>query len=201
MARYRTIKPEFWEDEKLGQLSVLARLTFAGLFSQADDEGRGRGSTAALHRVLHGFARDVTREQMQAALGEIEAGGFAQFYDLGGQRYYFVPNFLKHQVINKPLPSKLPAPPPLPEDSHTATVGLREDSRGNGERERSGSGVNERSKEGAAGPPSATAPGDRPEEGLLAPLKFPADLYSPEELEERGISVNQKREREREADS
>ena len=39
MARIRTIKPEFWEDEDVGRLSPMARLLFIGSWSLADDEG------------------------------------------------------------------------------------------------------------------------------------------------------------------
>ena len=39
MARIRTIKPEFWEDEKLAKLPVHARLLFIGTWNFADDNG------------------------------------------------------------------------------------------------------------------------------------------------------------------
>ena len=39
MARIRTIKPEFWEDEKLAKLPIHARLLFIGTWNFADDNG------------------------------------------------------------------------------------------------------------------------------------------------------------------
>ena len=39
MARIRTIKLEFWEDEKLAKLPVHARLLFIGTWNFADDNG------------------------------------------------------------------------------------------------------------------------------------------------------------------
>ena len=39
MTRIRTIKPEFWEDEKLANFSFAARLFFIGLWNIADDQG------------------------------------------------------------------------------------------------------------------------------------------------------------------
>ena len=36
MARIRTIKPEFFDDPKIGRLSPLARLAFIGLLTQSD---------------------------------------------------------------------------------------------------------------------------------------------------------------------
>ena len=39
MARIRTIKPEFWSDEKVGGLPLACRLLFIGLWNFADDYG------------------------------------------------------------------------------------------------------------------------------------------------------------------
>lgn len=39
MARIRTVKPEFWTDETLVEMSPLARLLFIGLWNFADDQG------------------------------------------------------------------------------------------------------------------------------------------------------------------
>lgn len=39
MARIRTVKPEFWTDEKVVECSISARLLFIGLFNFADDKG------------------------------------------------------------------------------------------------------------------------------------------------------------------
>jgi hypothetical protein len=39
MARIRTIKPEFWIDEKIVDLSAFARLLFIGMWNFADDQG------------------------------------------------------------------------------------------------------------------------------------------------------------------
>ncbi|STV36571.1 primosomal protein I [Klebsiella pneumoniae] len=39
MARIRTVKPEFWTDEKVVECSIPARLLFIGLFNFANDNG------------------------------------------------------------------------------------------------------------------------------------------------------------------
>jgi len=39
MARIRTIKPEFWVDDVIVELTYEARLLFIGLWNFADDEG------------------------------------------------------------------------------------------------------------------------------------------------------------------
>ena len=40
MPRIRTIKPEFWSDEKLAPLPPIDQLVFLGLISLSDDFGR-----------------------------------------------------------------------------------------------------------------------------------------------------------------
>lgn len=188
MARIRTIKPEFWEDERLGRLSLLARFTFAGLISLADDEGRGRGSAQYLRSRLHAYAADVSLGQMEAALQELQKAERVVFYEAGGDSFYWIPRFRDHQRIDKWTASKLPAPPmsALAEFSRTAPGVLPESSppEGNGWEgkgtERSGREV-ERSgvdHQGRAGSPCATAPGDQPKKRL-----------SPEALEVRRAAL------------
>ena len=43
MARKRMIDPNIWDSEDFSKLSILGRLLFIGMFSNADDEGRGKG--------------------------------------------------------------------------------------------------------------------------------------------------------------
>ena len=55
--RIRTIKPEFWKDERLSTLSRDARLLYIALWCESDDEGRLRGNQSYLHGAL--FPYDV----------------------------------------------------------------------------------------------------------------------------------------------
>ena len=111
MARIRTIKPEFWESEKVGSLTVGARLNFVGLISLSDDEGRGRGNLSYLLRRLHPYSTDVNLESMKIAAEELEKSGLVKFYKSGGSNYYFLPGWRKNQRLEKPNPSEFPAPP------------------------------------------------------------------------------------------
>lgn len=129
MARIRTIKPEFWDDERLGRLSALARLTFLGMISLADDAGRGRGQVKFLKARLHAYDDHVTVEALETAVREISEARIAVFYESGGDLYYWVRKFKDHQVINRPSPSRLPAPPEGLAKSSTGPHGvLMEDS-------------------------------------------------------------------------
>jgi hypothetical protein len=111
MARIRTIKPAMWASEKLGQMSVLARLTFVGLISQADDAGRGRGAPRFLAGTLHPYAKDVSEEDLAQATTALHDARLVQFYEVDGCRYYALPNWGEHQKIDRPQPSVVPPPP------------------------------------------------------------------------------------------
>lgn len=112
MARIRTIKPSFWGDEAVTELTRDARLLLVGLISSADDQGRFMAS----HAVISGYVfpyDGITPAKLRDWLNEIEVTGIVQFYKVGRREYGCFPNWGKHQRISKPAPSPLPAPPSL----------------------------------------------------------------------------------------
>ena len=109
MARIRTIKPSFWGDEAVADLSRDARLLLIGLISAADDDGRFLASTSAIRGYV--FPHDkIPEARLQAWLGEIADTEIVQFYMVGKRMYGHFPNYRKHQRISKPQASPLPAP-------------------------------------------------------------------------------------------
>lgn len=110
--RIRTVKPELWESQKLGGCSALARLSFIGLISLADDEGRGRGSARWLFGHLHAYASDFEEKAFRDALSQLQDAGLVAFYQQDGADYYALPGWDKHQYIEKAKPSELPPVPP-----------------------------------------------------------------------------------------
>lgn len=104
MARIRTIKPEFWTDEKLVELSPIARLVFIGLWNFADDSGRMVYSVKRIKMQILP-ADDV---DIRGVLGELIGAGRIRSYVVEGIEYLDIPQFLKHQKVDKPTPSKLP---------------------------------------------------------------------------------------------
>ncbi|WP_018130186.1 hypothetical protein, partial [Effusibacillus pohliae] len=115
MARKRMIDPGFWMDEKLGMCEPLARLLFAGLISQADDEGRLPGRPALLRSLIFPYDETITSDMVQGWLEQLMERNLIVVYTVDNQTYIQVRNFLKHQTIKKPQPSKYPAPPVHPE--------------------------------------------------------------------------------------
>jgi hypothetical protein len=141
--RIRSVKPEFWKSESNGKLSHSARLLFIGLFNHADDEGVFRAAPALIRAEIFPYD-DITLEGITVLLRELSGSSHKVVLYTGpdGDRYGFIPSFKAHQVINKPLASKLPKPPEnwadsqihvaVPEDSGSATVGLRVGMEGKG---------------------------------------------------------------------
>lgn len=109
--RIRSIKPILWDSESLGRCSVLARLTFLGMISMADDDGRGRADVRYLLGRIHTYANDVTEGQLQAAVEELRASRCVVLYAAGPAHYYYLPGWRGNQLINRPTPSVLPPPP------------------------------------------------------------------------------------------
>lgn len=109
MARKRMIDPSFWTDEKLGDCSIQERLLFAGLFSNADDEGYGRANPKLLKSLIFPYD-DLRASDLEKWLSRLGGLGLVVLYTVNGQAYYYLPNFLKHQTINKPTASTFPRP-------------------------------------------------------------------------------------------
>lgn len=107
MARIRSIKPEFWTDEKVVAVSPLARLLFIGIWNFVDDEGRAAYSPSRFKmQILPADSADVSE-----LLGEIRRENMVTVYLVDGKEYLQVNGFTKHQKIDKRTPSKLPPPP------------------------------------------------------------------------------------------
>lgn len=115
MARIRTIKPSFWGDEEVSELSRDARLLLVGLISSADDQGRFMAS----HAVISGYVfpyDGISATKLSQWLDELSNTGIVQFYRVGRREYGWFPKWKKHQRISKPAPSPLPPPPSVEEE-------------------------------------------------------------------------------------
>lgn len=127
MARIRTIKPEFWTDEDLAGVSEPALILAASLLNHADDEG--------FFRAHHGLIKAACfplREpslSIQGMFSELSEIGYARFFKGNdGKQYGRVVNFLRHQKINRPTPSKIKQLIPITEHSGNVHGELTEDS-------------------------------------------------------------------------
>lgn len=107
MARKRMISPNFWTDEKVGECSIQERMLFMGLISNADDEGYGRANPKLLKSLIFPYD-DLRASDLEKWLSHLGGLRMVVLYKYEEQTYYYLPNFLKHQTINKPTETDFP---------------------------------------------------------------------------------------------
>lgn len=128
MARIRTIKPEFFRHEGLYEAELKTglplRLSFAGLWTSCDREGRFKWKPRALKLdVLPYDEIDFVR-----VLDALVTHGFIVKYENNGEEFGCVPSWNLHQVINnRESASNLPSFDESVEISTGLTHGSRVD--------------------------------------------------------------------------
>jgi hypothetical protein len=108
VGRIRTIKPEFPHSETIGNLSRDARLLFIQLWTLVDDAGRTRAASRMLASLLYPYDDDAP-SLMPDWLAELECQACIHLYKVEGNQYLEICNWLKHQKIDHPTASRLPA--------------------------------------------------------------------------------------------
>lgn len=142
MARIRTIKIGFFENEDLAKLSAHHRLCFEGLWLLADKAGRLEDRPGRIKGRLFPYeAVDV-----DVMLTDLETGGFLKRYCADGVRYLQILNFLKHQRPKSDEAESL-IPAPLCEIPRGIGAAQRNSERG---REGNGEGEGKGTEEGVA---------------------------------------------------
>jgi hypothetical protein len=107
MARIRTIKPEFWEDEKIARLSITAKLLFIGIWNFADDGGVCRATPGYLKSRIFLGEDSVSIRGVLDALSEISREGLITVGDYNGESFLLVKNWHLHQKVEKPSKKKV----------------------------------------------------------------------------------------------
>lgn len=110
MARIRTIKPDFFQSEDVAVLSYRARLTWIGLWTHVDDEGRCKANPRLIKGALWPLEDDVTASNVSEDIRELAENGKLTVYSVDGEDYMQILNWTKHQRISRPSESKFPAP-------------------------------------------------------------------------------------------
>ena len=140
MARIRTIKPEFWLNEELANVSEPARLVAIGLLNLSDDEGWFKAHARLVESALFPFSEPSV--SIQQCLSDLSQIGYIRIYEgSDGKQYGTVVKFSEHQRVNRPSPSKIGPLIEFTEDSlithEQLTVGKERKGR-EGNRERKG---------------------------------------------------------------
>lgn len=104
MARLRTVKPEYWTDELVGQCSIAARLLFVGTWNFADDYGGLARSAKQLKAQVFPYDNIDCEPLIQ----ELLAVGLLIEYEVDGKKYLHIRGFKKHQKVEKPAAPRIP---------------------------------------------------------------------------------------------
>lgn len=162
MARIRTIKPTFFTSLTVAGLTPEQRLTFIGLWTHVDDEGRCVDDARLIKAALWPLD-DRTAADVDTDLWALTEASLIVRYVLSERSYLAVRNWGEHQRINRSTTSNLPDPeegaprpvPPRPtcgnDDSLSAHGNLSEGSLQEG-KGREGKGTSSRLRNAAAEP-------------------------------------------------
>lgn len=114
MSRARNIKPKFFRNEDLAEIEPLGRLLFAGLWCEADREGRLEDRPKRIKAAILPYDNC----DIDALLASLSDRGFILRYQSNGSRYLQIVNFSKHQNPHvREVASVIPAP-----DGHRAST-------------------------------------------------------------------------------
>lgn len=97
MARARNIKPKFFQNDELGELSPLARLLFIGLWTIADYKGCLEYRAKRIKTQLLPYD-ECSIEELASAL---DKSGFIAIYSVAGRMYIKILKFTEHQNPHK----------------------------------------------------------------------------------------------------
>jgi hypothetical protein len=164
--RIRSIKPEFWTNEKMARRSEFARLLAIALLNLADDEGYFWANPILIRGAVFPFLEDS--ERIRGALVELSIDGYLRLgVDSEGREIGKIVRFLDHQKIDKPSTSRIKELAIFGEASANTPRSLGEDSpldQGSGIRDQGSRNVRfARACEGSEMPQVESEEGDRPE--------------------------------------
>lgn len=147
MARIRYIKPDFFEDTAIAELSIEARLLYIGLWTMMDKQGICECDSRLIKKFVFGYDDKLTTEKVSKLIQELVTRGFLRRIEHELKEYLFCPKFSKHQFfhhLEKPkyaIPEELISdldntqsiPNPVPTNASARPPGNGERVMGNGE--------------------------------------------------------------------
>lgn len=107
MARIRTIKPEFWEDEKIARLPYACRLLYIGMWNFADDYGFVKGSHSLLKSQIFPYEDNLRITEVDKWIDALVKARMLvpvicdPQHSGSGESYYVIRTFRSHQIIDK----------------------------------------------------------------------------------------------------
>jgi len=114
--RSRNIKPGFFSNDELAELSPLTRLLFIGMWCMADREGRMKDRPKRIKAEIMPFDDG----NIEGKLEKLQEAGFITRYTVEDKNYIQINKFSKHQSPHiKEAPSEIPA---ITDKHHASTM-------------------------------------------------------------------------------
>lgn len=110
MPRIRQIKPDAFRSLTLCRVPIEARWLFAGLLTEADDEGRMKDHAGLIRAALFPLD-DLDPARVEDWLDDLAVEECICRYEADGGHFLHMPKWSEHQYVNRPTKSKLPACP------------------------------------------------------------------------------------------
>jgi hypothetical protein len=111
MARIRSVKPEFWSDQRLATRSRDARLLYIALWNFADERARMVGDPRQVKGLCLPMDDDLGPKEIDVLLDELAEIGRVVRYTVDGEMFLFLPHLSKHQRLDSAQDSRFPEPP------------------------------------------------------------------------------------------
>jgi hypothetical protein len=119
--RARWVKPEFFNDKKIGALGPTAAVVYEALWCSADDGGTAICNAEIVKGQLFMYWPTVTIFDIAGAIAKLASAGRIDCYSIGDVEYASIPTerWKRHQPVHNPSRFRHPGPP--------TEAGLRQD--------------------------------------------------------------------------
>lgn len=101
MERNRIIKPEFWRDDLIAELSTETKLFYIALWNFADDFGVISAKSTWIKAVIFTKFNEFSLAKISKITTILEKKGRLLRFTYKKQEYFYIVNFRKHQKIDK----------------------------------------------------------------------------------------------------
>jgi hypothetical protein len=102
MARIRTIKPDFFADEKISKLRRDVRLLFIGLWVFSDDYGTVRSNPVWIKSNVFPYDEELRVNDVKTWLDALVKARMLEPFEYNGEGFYNIRTFCSHQRVEKP---------------------------------------------------------------------------------------------------
>src|SRR4051812_32786917 len=109
--RARNLKPEFFNDKKIGKLGPIIALVYQALWCMADDGGTALCNSEIVKGQMFMYWPAVGLPEISEALTQLAAAGRIKRYAIGDNEYASIITFDKHQSVHNPSQFRHPRPP------------------------------------------------------------------------------------------